>query len=1516
MSKIGDSEPLIEIKQHEYERWGVGIFVKAAEVRKGTVVTKFDGELIRCFDENGVRTREDPRGAYVLCMDEKHGVYVNCKTNTNYEHPELMAHLVNSSHPLLPVPYNEPNAVLWGDPCEPTGNVLKLTKTLKRGDEILWDYHSQLVKKKILSACSPSCEECQNVLKCREWTDEESEMLPSCIPAEGSVLSDKRKLSKSMVGDECSKSPQKKSKSMRTNYPMHDGGTKNQYGNSSSAKTPRWQDNAISETRPLIRHILSPVASSSDESACTSCSGSPVSEGNPGASASEAAQWQDNAIHVTPPLVRHILSPVASSSDESACTSRSGSPVSEGNPGASASEAAQWQDNAIIVTPPLVRHILSPVATSSETSESTSPLIRHILSPAASSSDTSERTSPFASPLREANLPVTSLPLTPTSAVHQVGLETPLARQNSGNSSSVVFSTPPPAITRRSSAVSPVSGEFRTPPPVMNRSSSVPAAACSVSDEFRTPPAAMNRSMSVPPAVSTSRDRISSPKFTHIKRWTYGNLAEFLRTFQCSKNCERNCKSLDAFQLDALWEWWTDHVKQFDRSKWLDEVYKRMSTCITASSSTALVFMGNDVCEKAFMLGNYVTQRTFNDLKKRALEGAKFRNWKQAGIGRRDSALGQRTSRLLELVTNWFSNLKVDGQCDLMPIAAGVHRAYQYVMPFFSKLDTYEAFEADHRHLHSRDKPYAISSSRFFDLWRDNFKDVVPSHKQNKSHFAQCNTCGEAKKKILHAMNQDVIRRVRIHRSKHLLRAKLERRFYFVRRSHGEFYNRGEVLSMIIDACDYNKFGLIRTKGRQTKSTDVPVLTQSLQTVLVHGRGIFQYSTRPHVNEGGGTNFTIECLMRTFEKLQLQNPSTPLPAKLYLQMDNCTGANKNKWILAFADMLVRKGVFKEVVLSFLMVGHTHEDIDQLFSIITYKLMQRNLISPESMGKLCVGALRSAGHTNVHFEILSFQHDYKAWLTPVLDDELKGYTKPHVFSFSGTKTDSGAISVRMRYKHWHRCLKWYPLAVPEGSEDSVDIPGATDADEEKVDNEVDHDEQTVKPWEVSEEIKELAITHHIEIGRDTVLLDLTNSSTLQQADSVDLQAEASDASKPYKHMLVTTRLPMGGSFYSNIYHTKKEQASYWASPGLSVVDESKLADLGTPPREPFRLKSSKCLYGLTKTGEKRFETWKGNVKGLLESSLVNAFPRHIQAWEELFSLHEAICNGTETAETDTSWTFRWPLPTTEGSSSAVPDNQDHGATDRTDNVFFDKSAAAGESDSDDDVRGSCVRWAGDPETCQERRIARENRLAETAVDVKKDTFLICARDITEDEWAGVAGVHPDEAKLPIMLCQVQTDTPADEQLIPVIYYRANKGNPNWKWSPAMNTANKLIGGHVHRSTVLLTNVRIGKKSGRILKRDLRRLTEFRGRNSKFVKLPFVWQTASSTGKGILVHLKDKHGNPVPIKGLQDGTITVTGPSFVPEATGNNNTSMDVDYSEDEAERPILDDWQPEAEAVGG
>ena len=44
------------------------------------------------------------------------------------------------------------------------------------------------------------------------------------------------------------------------------------------------------------------------------------------------------------------------------------------------------------------------------------------------------------------------------------------------------------------------------------------------------------------------------------------------------------------------------------------------------------------------------------------------------------------------------------------------------------------------------------------------------------------------------------------------------------------------------------------------------------------------------------------------------------------------GDNKSRGMLAFCMMLVKWGVCSVVVLSMLIVGHTHIDIDQFFSI--------------------------------------------------------------------------------------------------------------------------------------------------------------------------------------------------------------------------------------------------------------------------------------------------------------------------------------------------------------------------------------------------------------------------------------------------------------------------------------------------------------------------------------------------------------------------------------------------------
>ena len=56
-----------------------------------------------------------------------------------------------------------------------------------------------------------------------------------------------------------------------------------------------------------------------------------------------------------------------------------------------------------------------------------------------------------------------------------------------------------------------------------------------------------------------------------------------------------------------------------------------------------------------------------------------------------------------------------------------------------------------------------------------------------------------------------------------------------------------------------------------------------------------------------------------------------LPLVLNLQLDNATRDNKNRFLFAFCSLLMYHGVFQEVYINFLIVGHTHvNDINALF----------------------------------------------------------------------------------------------------------------------------------------------------------------------------------------------------------------------------------------------------------------------------------------------------------------------------------------------------------------------------------------------------------------------------------------------------------------------------------------------------------------------------------------------------------------------------------------------------------
>lgn len=87
------------------------------------------------------------------------------------------------------------------------------------------------------------------------------------------------------------------------------------------------------------------------------------------------------------------------------------------------------------------------------------------------------------------------------------------------------------------------------------------------------------------------------------------------------------------------------------------------------------------------------------------------------------------------------------------------------------------------------------------------------------------------------------------------------------------------------------------------------------------------------------TNITINCLLKVLEDV---SNDMSLPPTLYIQADNSAKDNKNFILMGFLASLVQQNVFKKIKLSFLMVGHTHEDVDQMFSRVSVHIARKSV----------------------------------------------------------------------------------------------------------------------------------------------------------------------------------------------------------------------------------------------------------------------------------------------------------------------------------------------------------------------------------------------------------------------------------------------------------------------------------------------------------------------------------------------------------------------------------------------
>ena len=118
---------------------------------------------------------------------------------------------------------------------------------------------------------------------------------------------------------------------------------------------------------------------------------------------------------------------------------------------------------------------------------------------------------------------------------------------------------------------------------------------------------------------------------------------------------------------------------------------------------------------------------------------------------------------------------------------------------------------------------------------------------------------------------------------------------------------------------------------------EVSGYTFKTQAVLLYGWGYFLYVLHPGI--AANANFSIECLHRTllkfFDKLKADKHAD-WPAEFYFQIDGAAD-NKCRAMFMYAEYLVRVGIFDVVIFSFLIVGHTHNKVDQQFVALTFEL---------------------------------------------------------------------------------------------------------------------------------------------------------------------------------------------------------------------------------------------------------------------------------------------------------------------------------------------------------------------------------------------------------------------------------------------------------------------------------------------------------------------------------------------------------------------------------------------------
>ena len=227
------------------------------------------------------------------------------------------------------------------------------------------------------------------------------------------------------------------------------------------------------------------------------------------------------------------------------------------------------------------------------------------------------------------------------------------------------------------------------------------------------------------------------------------------------------------------------------------------------------------------------------------------------------------------------------------------------------------------------------TESWFLRVW----KGRVPNLKcRAYNSFMMCDDCVSLNDRLRLAKTDAEKQKIWKMKRNHLWMVK-EERFDYAQRILLAKRRPDLYLNLTVDGSDNSSYGFPYLSERTHGSTKGHKVCSKHYAGILHDQfaACFAYAT----NLRGGSNVLVEITHRMLELYLKDAPGNKLPPTLWIQLDNTCKDNKNRYVFGYVHMLVDNGLFQQVQINFLPVGHTHCDIDQLFSRVSVHLYGAN-----------------------------------------------------------------------------------------------------------------------------------------------------------------------------------------------------------------------------------------------------------------------------------------------------------------------------------------------------------------------------------------------------------------------------------------------------------------------------------------------------------------------------------------------------------------------------------------------